>query len=1320
MSTALSVFAPARRPERRLGPGTSVVETAFTAIRIEGGLFPAEFLQRVAALAAPGQTAEDYEVPPGRTLRDEIGRYWTIAEALWKEYRQNRPRVDLPPERTGIERWLVRLMRDALGYGDIAPTAARTSVGDRSFPVSHRAHGGAVPLLLTVADRDLDRSHPAFGEEGRRRAPHATVQEYLNADPAMLWGIVANGPRLRLLRDNPSLTRPAYVEADLERIFEEGLYSDFATLWLLAHASRIAPGPGGMPECCLERWRAEGAKTGQRALDKLRAGVTAALRELGSGFVEHPENDALRVALRDGTLTAEDLHQQLLRLVYRLLFLFTAEERGLLHTLDATPEARALYAQGYALARLRDRARLRRHYDRYADLWVGLMVTFRALSGGAWLLGLPALGGLFDEAQCPDLDAAGLPNTRLLAAVHALAFFTDDGGLQRVNYRDMGTEELGSVYEGLLELHPVVQVATRPWTFAFVGDDAGGVVRGTERKQSGSYYTPDLLVQELLRLALDPLIERTIRENPSAPRDALLRLKLLDPSCGSGHFLLGAARRLADAVARLDSEGDLPDEALRRRALREVVRRCIYGVDRNPLAVELCKTALWIEAIEPGRPLSFLEAHIKWGDSLLGLANLSVLQAGIPDSAFAEFNNDDKLYTRELKQRNKEQRDGRRGQEAQLRLPLVTMPSNLTAAVAALTDAPDDTVQQVEAKRRALREVEDGPSGHHLRVACDIWTAAFFLPRPQRPDRLGPDTVPTTDTLWTYLQAPSDTDEAILAAVAEVAGRLRFFHWPLEFPEAAAQGGFDLILGNPPWETLSPDAKEWFKPYDPSIPEMAPEPQAARIAEICENHAIRSAWETHCNFLYRSANFLRKGGRYRLFAPGSLGKGDFNVWRLFAELALQGTREGGTASQILPENFYSGANAAAIRAELFDRFEFRYLVAFENKRKVWFDIDSSTKFAIYVAVRGGSTTEVAAAFGVNTVQRLADLQREIPIRLPVSLVREFSPDALAIADIAHPSDIDIVRKIYARLPKFGDEVTSAPAVRYMAEVHMGNDNEDFGNDPDGVPLYQGSMVTHFDHRAKAYVSGHGRNVVWAELPFGDPTKRIAPQWRIREADLPAKLGDRWRRPRIGFCDVGKPINQRTLMAAMIPPGVVCGHKVPTITFEPDDLRLALLWLGVANSLSVDYVVRKKVTLTVSFTVMDSLPLPRVFSGNALDRAIAQRALLLSAAGLEMQTLWRRAAPELGLVVHATAPVEDAVERERLRIELDVLVARDLFGLTLDEMRYLLDPANVLGPDCSFETFGALQRAERRQFNEFRTRRLIMEAWQSLPIINGSV
>src|SRR5690606_8852738 len=355
-----------------------------------------------------------------------------------------------------------------------------------------------------------------------------------------------------LLRDNPSLTRPADIEADLELIFEDQLYADFAALWLTIHATRLRPVGGKAAGCILEVWRQEAQETGQRALDNLREGVAQALRELGTGFLEHPANESLRAAISAGELTTEAYFQELLRLVYRLLFLFTAEDRNLLHPPEATEEQRRIYREGYSLARLRERAARRRDGDRHSDLWHGLQIVFRGLAHGAPALGLPALGGLFAPDQCPHLDAAQITNERLLAAIRALSFFRSNDVLVRVNYRDMGTEELGSVYESLLDLHPRIDVEARPWVFGFVSDVEAGTTRGSARKLTGSYYTPPSLVNELIKSALEPVMEETIKRHPDNPRAALLNLKIIDPACGSGHFLLAAARRMATELPRLE------------------------------------------------------------------------------------------------------------------------------------------------------------------------------------------------------------------------------------------------------------------------------------------------------------------------------------------------------------------------------------------------------------------------------------------------------------------------------------------------------------------------------------------------------------------------------------------------------------------------------------------------------------------------------------------------------------------------------------------------------------------------------------------------
>ena len=1324
----MNALLPLGLPAQRATPTTGTMETAFTAIRVEGGLFPAEFLQRVAKPDSAQKLDASYGVPPGRTLRDEIGRYWTIADALWREYKRDRERSDLPAERVAIERWLTRLLRDVLGYADLTKVSA-AQVGERGFPIRHRAQDGAVPLLLTTQAHDLDRSHSFFGDEGRRRAPHAAMQEYLNAEATALWGVVANGNRLRLLRDNPSLTRPAYVEADLERIFEEGLYPDFAAFWLIAHATRVAPDNGGMAGCWLERWRAEGAKTGQRALERLRAGVTTALRELGSGFVEHPQNEALRAGLRDGSVTAEILHQQLLRLVYRLLFLFTAEERGLLHAPEATPEARALYAQGYGLARLRDRARRRRHYDGYADLWTGLTVTFRALARGAAPLGVPALGGLFEEDQCAALDTAALPNARLLSAIHALAFFEDKGSLQRVNYRDMGTEELGSVYESLLELHPVVQVATRPWTFAFAGDDSGGTVKGSERKLSGSYYTPDSLVQELLRSALDPVIERALRDNPTDPRGALLRLRVLDPACGSGHFLLGAARRLADAVARLDMEGDLPDEAARRRALREVVRRCIFGVDRNPLSVELCRTALWIEAIEPGKPLSFLDAHIKCGDSLIGVADLKVLKAGIPDEAFKELTGDDNAYCRDLRKQNKGERDN----PVLTLLPEVALPPDLAAAIAALTDAPEDTLAAVQDKRRALREVTEGRAAHDLRVACDLWCAAFFASKATRPEMRGRDMVPTTDTVWRYLRTPSSVYGPLIGAVEEMRGRLRFFHWPLEFPEAFAVGGFDCLLGNPPWERIKLQEKEFFDSRRQAIAQ-APNAAARRklIAALkngdTADRSLHRAFEDAKRDADAASQFARGSARFPLTAVG-----DVNVYALFAENFLKFCRYSGFSGMMLPSGIATDDNTKAFFEFVTSKNLLRSLLGMSEIR-AWFPSTDDRRSFCMLTIGAG---EEPARFLLNaeTMDHLLDERRAF--RLSADDIRLVNPNTRTCPIFRSARDAELTKSIYARVPVLIEEANCKDGnpwgISFMRMFDMSTDSEmfrtaaqliDAGGERDGrewrmqdssrlLPLYEAKLVHHFDHRWGEGDEDEQHSIASdRKQAVGEGS---AVRYWVPEEEVVARLDFvGWkRRWLIGFRSITRARDERSLIATAFPLAGA-GNSLPIIVLQDSISAATIACLqGNMSSLVADYAARQKIGgANLNFFLVKQFAILSPSSFTPQVSCFLVPLIIELTYTTEDMRAW---AEDLGY----TGPpfVWDERRRALLRAELDAAYAY-LYGLTRDELRYILDPTDVYGPDFPSETFRVLKEREIKQYNEYRTAVLVLEAWDRLTT-NGT-
>jgi hypothetical protein len=394
----------------------------------------------------------------------------------------------------------------------------------------------------------------------------------------------------------------------------------------------------------------------------------------------------------------------------------------------------------------------------------------------------------------------------------------------------------------------------------------------------------------------------------------------------------------------------------------------------------------------------------------------------------------------------------------------------------------------------------------------------------------------------------------------------------------------------------------------------------------------------------------------------------------------------------------------AIRRALFLRCQLDCVFGFENTSEIWFKgIDTRMKFCIYAAQAGGQTDVFSVAFNVRSHDQLAEVLSGQCLQMPVRLVEEFSPDALAIMELGNQRDIDIAAKMY-RWPTFGGTTAGASDRVYMRELDMGTDRGLFNEDPAGVPLYEGRMVDPFDYRAKGYRTGRGRAAVWEDLPFGDANKTIQPQWHVAAESVPDKCLTRIRKYRIGFCDVASPTNERTLVAALIPPDVICGHKVPTIVFKNagSEWKL-LLWIAVANSYAMDFLARKKVSLSMSYTVVDSLPFPGLGKDDPRARALVIRAARLSCCGPEMIGFWNELATD-GWVPEAGSPCEVAGElseekRLQLRAEIDAIVARDLFNLTRAELEYML------------ATFPTQQRYQEKQYGEFRSRRLILESYE---------
>ncbi|MCK6572762.1 SAM-dependent methyltransferase [Myxococcota bacterium] len=1352
----------ARRPRRPRG----VTTLAFETLTLEGGLLAPEWLARAAQLAAPHQTEADYAIEDGLLLRDEIGRYWRIAHARWSKMSAGRAAGG--DAAVLAREFVVDLLTRCFGFTDLTPTAP-VVVGARTYPIGLVAHGGRVPVVVAPLGAGLDTPAAAFGEAGRKRTPYGLCQEYLNADDAALWGLCCDGFTLRILRDNASLTRPAHLEADLARIFREDRFADFSALWLVAHATRFgrpaataapvleiadaaaADGPDDADDtddavaaaapavaastpadCPLEIWRTLGREEGTRAREHLRRGVEDALLALGQGFVSHPENTALRAALaappEAGGLTPLAFYQELLRLVYRLIFLLTVEERELLHPDTASAGAKQLYAEGYGLKRLRERSVRRSAHDRFADLFEGLKIVFRGLGAGEPRLGLPALAGLFAATECPTLDAARLENRALLLAMFRLSWLRESqgmntGGLSRVNWRDMGPEELGSVYESLLELVPQITQGGRAFAFA-----TGGETKGNARKTSGSYYTPDSLVQVLLDSALEPVVAQALAPLPEADAAgraaALLGLSVVDPACGSGHFLLAAARRIAVHLARLRSAGGTPTSAEYRHALREVVGKCIYGVDLNPMAVELCRVSLWMEAVEPGLPLTFLDAHIRHGNALLGTTP-ALMEKGIPDAAWDPIEGDDKKVASALKKLNKTS-----AHTDQLTLGLVgAAPStsvHLRREVDALEASSDADPAALRAKQQRWAAILASDAYRHEKLVADAWCAAFVWPKIAGPMQ---DAAPTNG-LWRRLRdRAGPVPAATLETVDALAEQYRFFHWHLAFPKVFAKGGFDVVLGNPPWERVKLQEQEFFASLSDEIAGAVN--AAARKKLIAalptQDPALWRAWCEASREAEGQSHAARNSGRYPL-----CGKGDVNTYALFAEHNRSVLGPKGRAGFIVPPGLATDDTTKAFFQRLTADAALVSLYEFENEEFLFPGIDHRVRFIALTVAAGKSIGRAAdLSFGLRSVVALSDKGRHFS--LTPEQFAALNPNTRTCPTFRSNRDATLNLAMYARAGVLWREDAgdgNAWGLKFLAMLHMANDSGLFRTraslESDGavrerntyvldgarfVPLFEAKMVHLFDHRFGTYEGQTAAQENQGKLPefddaaHGDPRRLTLPYYWLPESDVEDRLAERWSRGwLLGWRDICRSTDQRTVIASLIP-RVAVGHTTPLMLPDAPPTAIAALYANLC-SFALDYAARQKVGGThLTYAYLKQLPVlpPDTYAAPApwapketLGDFILPRVLELTYTAWDLEPFARD-------VGYDGPPFRwDPERRALLRAELDAAFFHH-YGLSREDTDYVL------------ETFPIVRKNDVKAHGEYRTKRLILDAYDHMAL-----
>ncbi|MFE0676147.1 Eco57I restriction-modification methylase domain-containing protein [Streptomyces sp. NPDC058867] len=1320
---------------------------AFTAVSTVGGLLPADMLLRVAeARNLPGTRPADYGLPASVPVRDEAERAWEYLKPLWRELRTALPADPVtgapaadPTGRAGTD-WLAQLFRK-LDFGaltEVGPAGvAADSDPEKRFPVSHR-HGPAL-IHLIPWNQELDK-RPAAGQVPAQ----SMVQDCLNRTEAHLWAVLTNGRRLRLLRDSSSFSSAAYVEFDLEALFDGELFSEFVLLYSLLHASRFTVAEGTAASgCWLEKWRTEAVTSGARALDQLRLGVQNALTVLGTGFLRHPDN----ARLREDT-DPKALRDALLRMVYRLLFVFVAEDRDALLAPDAGERQREAYERYFSSARLRQRAR-RRQGTAHGDQYEALRIVLDALGteGGRPELGLPGLGGLFSrkEADAP-LDGLKLSNESLLTAVRHLAQVRDPGARRwrAVDYRHLDAEELGSVYESLLELEPKHSATDRSFELIEVA--------GNSRKTTGSYYTPSSLIECLLDTTLNPVLDDAVKRGEQRATDAergdptddivaeLLTLTVCDPACGSGHFLVASARRIAKRVASVRERNPEPTVDAMRHALHEVVARCIYGVDLNPMAVELAKVSLWIEAMEPGKPLGFLDAHVKQGNGLIG-ATPKLLADGVPDDAFKPIEGDDRKYAAGLVKRNKAQRGG----QDELLFDTEPLPGNERYAVelARITAAPADSLAQVRAQESAYRAYVESSAYVHDLHAADAWCAAFVWPKwegaPEAP----------TDQVFRALRGRDQS--AVPDATHEEVLRLRdqysFFHWHLEFPEVFSvpasgigvqrgtgwAGGFDAVVGNPPWDQVQVDAREFFAAKRADIAEAAN--MTARNKKIAvlatEDPELYASFKEEQRKNDGFKHFAHASGRFPLTAFGRL-----NTYSLFTEHARTAVAASGRSGQIIPSGIATDSFNQYFFKDLITHGNLVALYDFENEDKVFPEVHNQLRFCLFTLRGSGSVDEpIRMVFKVRQPEQIPDRS----YTLTAAQILTMNPNTGTCPVFRSRRDVEITLGIYQRIPVLFQEgaMKGNPwGVTFQLMFMMNTDSDKFrtrddlisdGWHPEGnvfvqsgkrvLPLYEGKMLHHYDSRFSTYENASEKQLNKGTLPrfteqqHRDPKAVPLPRYWVSEQDTPteefdasgqpimasgvrSRLGAKgWDREWVmGWRDICRASDERTMICA-IAPAYGFGHPFP-LAF-PAAPEQAPLLCAVFSSMACDYAVRQKIGGThLNYSYVHQLPVPSPTQLSPHADFITPRVLELTYTATDMAPF----ANDLG---DTGAPFRwDADRRAAIRAELDALFFH-LYGINRDDTAYILD------------TFNVTRDNDIKAHGEYRTKNLILAEYDRM-------
>lgn len=1380
----------------------------YTSIHIYGHLLSDDILHNIERdNTLNGNRDQDFGMDI--SVSSAIDYVWSSLRNDWNFYKEranNERLVNKDPYGTRRARDLMERLFQSLGYS-LDRQATNIEVAGTNYDISYTCHDlGKMPFIIIgegiSADGSidtLDKCSLDYRAKGgmRKKSAHATMLEYLNATENV-YGIISNGQILRIIRNSGQLVKLTYIEFDLRRMLEEDKYTEFCLMFRLLHASRFRT--SGDEPCVMERWFNMSIESGNRIRNGLSRAVQTTMETIGNAVLtsEGEGNDALREAFANGTMDAAQLNKELIHFIYRLLFLFIIEERGLVYQIPDSPDApdykqlcqwQDIYKKFYAASRLRHLSELAYLKQRqYSDLWQGLMDTFHLFEPDTFgeKLGIKPLGGvLFGTETLHWLKQCQVSNKDLLAAFSALNEFEDERQQKvKINYSSLDVEEFGSVYEGILEMRPFVQpgVAASDWQFGFVG--------GLDRQSTSSYYTRPDLVQNLIKTTLEPVIKEKIAAQTTTEEKvkALLNMKVCDAASGSGHIVLAMARTIAWYICTLRTGEDNPASLDYRQALREVISRCVYAVDYNPDAVELCKVVLWIEGYCAGKPLSFLDHHIRCGNSVLGVSDLQMLIDGVPDKALTADDKDTLKALKKLNQEAVKKINNQNSDELLLGLEDTFGVVKLSAAQIGLADKirfinhlPEDTLEEEIIKQERWRELMESARVDCLRRACDIYTYAFY--KTVKHDEILIDNesvngkikleaeVPYTKTVTralqeieamecaekgkTFLTYYRELSKDFKSEVKRIAEEQRFFHWCVEFPEVfAANKGFDVMCGNPPWDKIKVEDKKWFESHNRA--DIVNAGTASQRKEAIE------ALQTSDPTLYKEyakaladaealSRFARLAGRFDLTATG-----DIDLYPMFAELCLSFSKE--AWGLVLPTGIAVNDSNKAFFSKLIDENRLVSLYDFENKEGL-FDIHRMFKFCLLVASKPQDKPRIVkGGFYLNRLDHLLDSRRIYSLQ--TSDFARLNPNTKTCPVFRTSRDAKLTAKIYRNSTILYNEITGENPwnVKFSRMLDMSNDSYLFrtyaqltaqgatlnGNTfttVDGetyVPLYEGKMIWHYNHHYGTWpTEGERPNSI--NMPsldeLSNPNSHIMPWYwvplsavkdRQVKKDKDGNVVWEWKHKWLfAFRDIARGVDMRTFIIAPIPDAKGVGNTATLLYAERGCMPGASLY-GMMSSLIFDYCSRQKIGGTHAsinyvkqFPVLTPDQIPSATQWQIVKR-VAELCYFnhdmdgwASELWEEMNEEQRAELPQLG----AQQPwIYNPERRAILQAELDAIFAH-LYGLNTEDLRYILDPEDVCGKGCINETFRVLKDNEIRQYGEYRTKRLVLEVWNKFGYNN---